>query len=63
MKVDPVARKMSEASPTPGILSPKKGDRFRCESCGMQLELTADCHCEKDEHVHFHCCGKELVKV
>lgn len=63
MKVDPVDRKMSEASATIGMAPPKKGERFRCESCGMQLEITADCHCKEDEHVHFECCGKELVKA
>ena len=63
MKVDPVAKKMSEASADLGISPPKKGDTFRCESCGMEVEVTADCHCKKEEHVHFHCCGQELQKV
>ena len=63
MSVDPVAEKMSQASAEVGISPPKTGDAFRCESCGMEIKVTADCHCKEDEHVHFHCCGKELTKV
>ena len=63
MKVDPVAKKMSEASADLGISPPKKGDKFRCESCGMEVEVTAHRHCKKEEHVHFHCCGQGLQKV
>jgi hypothetical protein len=46
----------------PGLEPPKKGDRFRCEQCGMALEITVECKCH-DDHVHFHCCGKEMAKV
>src|SRR4051794_13063279 len=59
MSVDPVAEKMSQASADVGISPPKKGESFRCESCGMEVQVTADCHCTEDEHVHFHCCGRE----
>ena len=41
-----------------GIPLPKKGDK-----CGMQVEVTADCRCDKREHVHFHCCNKEMAKA
>ncbi len=47
----------------PGLAPPKKGDKFRCDKCGMELEVTKDCHCEGDDHVHFHCCGQELTKI
>lgn len=63
MGVDPMARKMSEASEDVGIAPPKKGETFRCSGCGMEIKVTADCHCKEGEHVHFHCCGKELTKV
>ncbi len=46
-----------------GIPLPKKGDKFRCAQCGMQVEVTADCRCDKREHVHFHCCNKEMAKA
>lgn len=46
-----------------GLAPPKKGDKFRCEKCGMALEITKDCPCdEKEGHVHFHCCDQEMVK-
>ena len=36
---------------------PKNGDHFRCEKCGMQIEITIACKCEDPDHVHFQCCG------
>ena len=47
----------------PGVTPPKKGDRFRCDQCGMEIEVTVDCNCKAGEHVHFHRCGRELSKV
>ena len=47
----------------PGIAPPKRGEKFRCDKCGMEIEVTADCNCKENEHVHFHCCGQELTKV
>jgi len=46
----------------PGLAPPKQGDKFRCEACGMEIEVTVACSCKEDEHVHFHCCGKEMTK-
>ena len=46
-----------------GVGSPKKGERFRCEKCGMEVQVTADCRCQQPSTVHFHCCGEELHKV
>ncbi len=46
-----------------GIATPKQGDKFRCEACGMEIEVTQECGCDEQEHVHFHCCGREMVKV
>ncbi len=59
--------KMSQASgKVPhdrGVGSPKKGERYRCQKCGMELQVTADCRCDQPAMVHFHCCGQELQKV
>ncbi len=61
--IDPVAMKMSEASATKQWGPPKRGERFRCEKCGMELQITTDCHCESGDHTHFECCGQEMEKV
>ncbi|QDT53768.1 hypothetical protein Pan44_17910 [Caulifigura coniformis] len=45
-----------------GLAPPKKGEKYVCEACGMALQITADCHCDESEHVHFHCCGMEMKK-
>ena len=42
---------------------PKKGERFRCPHCGMELQVTADCKCNDPAHVHLHCCGEEMQKA
>jgi hypothetical protein len=46
-----------------GVGSPKKGERYRCEKCGMEIQVTADCRCKESSKVHFHCCGQELNKA
>lgn len=51
------------AQPDTGIAPPKQGDTFRCDGCGMELKVTKDCGCKESEHVHFHCCGKEMIKI
>ena len=58
-----VAEKMSQANNNMPMNLPQKGEQFRCSQCGMEIELTADCHCKEGEHVHFECCGQELMKV
>jgi len=62
-----VTDKMSEASGKvpvdTGVGSPKKGERYRCEKCGMEVQVTADCRCQQSSMVHFHCCVQELRKV
>jgi hypothetical protein len=61
-----MTKKMGETSaehPVPvdkGVGHPRKGDRFRCASCGMEIQLTRDCACKDPNSVHFHCCGQEL---
>jgi len=46
-----------------GLTSPKKGERFRCDSCGMEIEVTKDCGCDKPGSVHFHCCNAEMQRA
>ncbi|HEY1375617.1 MAG TPA: hypothetical protein VGF55_02425 [Gemmataceae bacterium] len=46
-----------------GTGTPKKGDRFRCRTCGMEIQVTADCRCSEPDHVRFHCCDADLDKV
>jgi len=59
--------KMSEASGKvmvdEGVGNPKKGERYRCQKCGMEVQVTADCRCKEPAKVHFHCCNQELQKV
>jgi len=60
--------KMSQASSgqavtDSGLGRPKKGERYRCQECGMEVQVTANCGCKDPSHVHFHCCGQELQKV
>ncbi len=40
---------------------PKSGDVFRCESCGMELEIIADCGC--DEGPRLECCGQPMSRA
>jgi hypothetical protein len=62
-----MTEKMSEASGKVmldnGVGHPRKGERFRCRNCGMELQITADCHCDDHNKVHFHCCGEELERA
>lgn len=59
--------KMSQAGAgrpaTKGVGSPKKGEHFRCQKCGMEVAVSADCRCKDPDQVHFQCCGQELQKV
>jgi hypothetical protein len=58
-----VAEKMSEGKQQVGTNPPMKGECFRCQQCGMEIQVTADCHCKEGEHVHFQCCGQEMAHV
>ncbi len=41
---------------------PHRGDHFRCDKCGMQVEVKTDCGCH-DNPQHFFCCGQPMNKV
>ncbi|MFC1829611.1 hypothetical protein ACFL0O_08370 [Thermodesulfobacteriota bacterium] len=42
------------------------GDRFVCESCGLELEVVGACSCGEDGgdacSVPLQCCGHDMVK-
>jgi len=57
-----MAEKMAQASAT-ATHPPKKGERFRCNKCGMEIAVTADCTCKNAEHVHFECCNQTMTKL
>jgi hypothetical protein len=65
-QADAMTEKMSQASRTGefrgGMVAPKKGERFRCSNCGMEIEVTQDCHCEHETCARFECCGQEMNK-
>jgi hypothetical protein len=35
---------------------PKKGDRYRCEPCGIEIELTTPTNCEQPVNASEKCC-------
>jgi hypothetical protein len=44
----------------------KLGDRFVCESCGLELQVAKPCSCGAGEEgactVPLKCCGKDMTK-
>jgi hypothetical protein len=64
-----MTKKMSQAGSGNPVMkkgmpeTPKVGDRFRCQGCGMEIQLTADCGCSDSSHVQFRCCNQEMRKV
>lgn len=47
----------------PSKTAPKLGQRFRCQVCGMEVQVTADCKCKDLDHVHFQCCDQEMQRL
>jgi hypothetical protein len=41
---------------------PRRGNTYRCEHCGMELQVTTDCACSDPEMVRLECCGQQLTK-
>jgi hypothetical protein len=60
---DKMSESSSKVAVDEGVGSPKKGERYRCGKCGMEVQVTADCRCNESSKVHFHCCGEELQKA
>lgn len=42
--------------------TPRRGNTYRCEQCGMELQVTTDCACSDPGMVRLECCGQELTK-
>jgi len=42
---------------------PKKGDCYRCEQCGMEIQVTKECHCDNPNGVLFECCTQMMSKA
>jgi hypothetical protein len=44
----------------------QEGDRFVCETCGLELKVAKPCNCKPGEpeacNVPLQCCGKSMVK-
>jgi hypothetical protein len=70
MATDTISRKMSQAGSGQAPLKgqqphpnrPRTGEHFRCEVCGMEVEITAGCTCQVD-HPHLECCGQSMAKA
>src|SRR5262245_50632700 len=60
---DRVAEKMSQSSSAATMSLPKKGERYHCQTCGMEIRVTADCHCHEPDHVELPCFGQDLARV
>lgn len=43
--------------------APKTGERLRCQRCGMELEVKADCRCDQPGDVCLQCCGEDMRKI
>ena len=44
----------------------KEGDIYKCETCGLELQVTKTCACSAGEEIScsvpLQCCGKDMVK-
>ncbi len=58
-----VAEKPGKKVEPPQMTGPKKGERYRCEKCGMEIQVTEDCKCGAGHHARFECCGQPLARV
>lgn len=60
-----MTKKMSDAwatQQTGSPLMPKYGDTFRCQKCGMELQITKGCGCKDPNHVRLECCGQAMSR-
>jgi uncharacterized protein (TIGR02284 family) len=54
--------KPAQANPQPSDHhKPQVGETYRCEKCGMRIEVTAECNCTDDVLPEFRCCGAEMT--
>jgi hypothetical protein len=47
----------------PQMTAPRRGERWRCRKCGMEIQITADCKSTAGHHARFECCGQPLTKA
>ena len=40
---------------------PKAGETYRCDVCGMEIQVTKDCQCEEGAP-RMECCNKPLSR-
>jgi hypothetical protein len=43
-------------------MSREAGDRYRCDSCGAELQYTKPCPCGDQQDHQEICCGKQMTK-
>ncbi len=41
---------------------PRSGETYRCQKCGMEMEVKQDCKCEQGAP-RMECCGQPLTKM
>lgn len=63
MQANPTRQDDPASEQRPTMTLPKQGDTYRCNGCGMELEITGDCRCTHPEAVHLQCCGAEMTVV
>lgn len=47
----------------PQMRAPRKGERFHCQKCGMEMQVTVECKCGNGHHVRLECCGQPLTQI
>jgi hypothetical protein len=51
------------ATDEPQMIAPKVGEHFRCQKCGLEIEITANCKGTGGHHARFECCGQPLTQM
>lgn len=42
----------------------KKGESYKCNSCGFELEAKTDCNCDDNScDSNMECCGQSMSKM
>ncbi|MGE0610108.1 MAG: hypothetical protein AB7O62_23655 [Pirellulales bacterium] len=54
--------KASAASGAATASHPQPGDHYRCEKCGMELQVTVGCQCDAS-CMSLECCGQAMQKL
>jgi hypothetical protein len=56
------AEKKKTKTGDPQMIQPRKDERFRCQKCGMEIEIITDCKSTGGHHARFECCGQPLTR-